>query len=141
MDEILTRTIALACPVEHAFGVFTEKIDLWWPRGHRRNRDASLAFEGNALVERAPDGGEWIMGAVTAMQRPHLLALDWFPGSPGAPTAVEVRFAADGDGTVITVTHRAITLETKSIWPQRVARFADGWETVLPALRHFIEET
>jgi uncharacterized protein YndB with AHSA1/START domain len=80
------------------------------------------------------------MGAVTAMEPPHLLALDWFPGSPGVPTAVEIRFAAEGDGTVITVTHRAITLETKSIWPQRVAKFTDGWETVLPALKQFIEE-
>jgi hypothetical protein len=44
VDEVLTRRIALACPVEHAFGVFTDKIDLWWPRGHRRDREASLSF-------------------------------------------------------------------------------------------------
>ena len=52
MDEVLVRTIALACPVEHAFDVFTDKIDLWWPRGHRRNRDASLTLTGEALIER-----------------------------------------------------------------------------------------
>ena len=140
MDEILTRTIALACPVEHAFEVFTDKIDLWWPRGHRRNRDASLGFEGSALVERAPDGSEWTMGKVTAKRPPHLLALDWFPGSPGAPTSVEVRFVAEGAKTLVTVTHRPVTAESKSVWPQRVARFTEGWEAVLPALRHFTEE-
>jgi uncharacterized protein YndB with AHSA1/START domain len=140
VDEILTRTIALACPVEHAFEVFTDRIDLWWPRGHRRNRDASLGFEGGVLVERTPDGNEWKMGAVTAIEPPHLLALDWFPGSPAAPTSVEVRFASEGEGTLITVTHRAVTPETKSIWPQRVAKFTEGWEAVLPALKTFIEE-
>jgi uncharacterized protein YndB with AHSA1/START domain len=138
MAEIVTRTIALACPVEHAFDVFTTRIDLWWPRGHRRNRDASLRFERDRLVERAPDGSEWPMGEVTAMEPPKRLALDWFPGSPNAPTSVEVRFEPEGKGTLVTVTHRAITPETKSIWPQRVARFIDGWDAVLPALRAFI---
>ena len=68
MDEVLVRTIALACPVEHAFDVFTDKIDLWWPRGHRRNRDASLTLTDMALIERAPDGSTWTMGEVTAKE-------------------------------------------------------------------------
>jgi uncharacterized protein YndB with AHSA1/START domain len=140
VDEILVRSIALACPVEHAFAVFTDKIDLWWPRGHRRNREASLTLTDAALVEHSPDGSVWIMGEVTARQPPHLLALDWFPGASVAPTSVEIRFAAEGDGTLITVTHRALTLETKSIWPKRVSVFTSGWDNVLPALKTFIEE-
>ena len=35
--------------------------------------------------------------------------------------------------------HRPL-LESKSIWQQRVAVFAKGWEAVLPALKRFIEE-
>lgn len=139
MDEILTRTIDLRCPVDHAFDVFTQKIDLWWPRGHRRNRNSSLSLDSEALIERSPDGSQWVMGSVTALEPPNLLALDWFPGSPAAPTSVEIRFAGTADGTTITVTHRPL-LETKSIWPQRVALFTKGWETVLPALKNFIEE-
>jgi uncharacterized protein YndB with AHSA1/START domain len=77
---------------------------------------------------------------VVEIEPPSLLSLDWFPGSAAAPTSVEVRFAAEGDGTTITVTHRALTLETKSIWPQRVPLFTEGWETVLPALKAFIEQ-
>ena len=139
MADILTRTIDLACSVDHAFDVFTNKIDLWWPRGHRKNRDASLTLSGDALIERSADGGEWIMGQVAAIEPPHLLSLDWFPGSGASPTSVEIRFAESTAGTTITVTHRPL-LETKSIWPQRVALFAKGWDTVLPALRTFIEE-
>jgi uncharacterized protein YndB with AHSA1/START domain len=140
VDELLVRQIALACPVDHAFAVFTDKIDLWWPRSHRRNRDASLTLTREALMEHAPDGSEWMMARVTEIDPPRRLSLDWYPGSPAAPTSVEIDFVADGDGTVATVTHRPLP-ETKSIWPQRVATFASGWDAVLPALKRHIEET
>jgi uncharacterized protein YndB with AHSA1/START domain len=142
MDEILTRTITLNCGVEHAFDVFTTKIDLWWPRGHRKTSEGALRLQpvaGGALIDRAPDGSEWRMAEVAEIDPPTLLKLDWYPGSPAAPTSVEIRFAPQVSGTTVTVTHRPL-LETKSIWPQRVALFTKGWEAVLPALKQFIEE-
>ena len=139
MDEILVRSIDLRCSVEHAFAVFTDQIDLWWPRGHRRNRDAALTLTDDALIEHAADGSVWIMAGITRKEPPHLLALDWFPGSAASPTSVEVRFAAEGEGTRITVTHRALTAETQAIWPERVSRFMAGWDAVLPAVKTFIE--
>jgi hypothetical protein len=142
MAELLTRMIGLACPVDHAFEVFTQKIDLWWPRGHRKHRDGALHLDlaRGALIDRAPDGSKWTMAEITAFDPPVLLALDWFPGSPTAPTSVEVRFTAVAERTEIVVTHRPL-LETKSIWPQRVELFTKGWEAVLPALKSFIETT
>lgn len=143
MTESLVRTIELDCAPDHAFDVFTRMIDAWWPRGHRRHHEGSLRLEpvaGGALIDRAPDGSEWTMGEVTSIEPPHRLDLDWYPGSAVAPTSVEIRFAATGDRTLITVTHRPL-LETKSLWPQRVALFTRGWETVLPALKSYIEET
>jgi uncharacterized protein YndB with AHSA1/START domain len=139
VDEILTRTISLNCGIEHAFEVFTDKVDLWWPRGHRKHRDGTLRLAGDVLIDRGPDGTEWTMAAIAEIDPPSLLRLDWYPGSPGAPTAVEVRFSGDGDRTEIIVTHRPL-LETKSIWPQRVELFERGWSTVLPALKTYIEE-
>lgn len=139
MDEILTRTISLNCNVEHAFDVFTSKIDLWWPRGHRKHRDGALRLEAGALIDRAPDGSEWTMASVTEIDPPTFLMLDWYPDSPAAPTAVEVRFTGDDRRTDIIVTHRPL-LETKSIWPQRVELFERGWNNVLPAFKTFIEE-
>ncbi|MEO6395177.1 MAG: SRPBCC domain-containing protein [Devosia sp.] len=140
MDKILERKIALACSVEHAFEVFTGKIDLWWPRGHRRNRDAALTLTPEALVERAPDGSQWTMGRVTAFEPHHHLALDWFPGSPNAPTSVDVRFEAGGGGAIISITHRALTPGAEAIWDERIGQFVKGWDSVLPALKSFIEE-
>lgn len=140
MAELLTRTIALACPLDHAFDVFTDKVDLWWPRGHRRNRDATMRFADGALVEHNADGTLWTMGRVTALEPPYRIVLDWFPGSPAAPTSVEVRFAPSVEGTTITVTHRALSEGARAAWPERVALFTKGWDTVLPALKTFIEE-
>jgi uncharacterized protein YndB with AHSA1/START domain len=139
VDEILTRTISLSCSVEHAFDVFTGKIDLWWPRGHRKHRDGALRLDPNALIDRAPDGTEWTMATIAEIDPPSLLRLDWYPGSPGAPTAVEIAFSGDETHADIVVTHRPL-LETKSIWPQRVELFERGWTTVLPALKAFIGE-
>jgi uncharacterized protein YndB with AHSA1/START domain len=141
VPDILVRSIELACPIDHAFDVFTGKIDLWWPRGHRRNANATLRFDGESIVERAADGADWTMARVSEIDPPNFLSLDWFPGSPAAPTAVEIRFAATDAGTTITVTHRALSASADAIWPQRVALFTKGWDTVLPALKTFIEET
>lgn len=142
MADLLTRTISLNCGIDHAFAVFTDKIDLWWPRGHRKHREGMLRLDakaGGALIDRAPDGSEYTMGEVTAIDPPAHLSLDWYPGSAAAPTSVEIAFVEAGAGTSITVTHRPL-LETKSIWPQRVETFTRGWDTVLPALKTFIEE-
>jgi uncharacterized protein YndB with AHSA1/START domain len=139
VDEILTRRISLNCGIAHAFTVFTDQIDLWWPRGHRRHRDGTLRIAGDVLVDRSPDGSEWTMATIARMDPPSLLRLDWYPGSPGAPTAVEVRFVGNDSHTEIVVTHRPLP-ETRSIWPQRAATFDGGWSTVLAALKSYIEE-
>lgn len=136
------REIALNCDVEHAFAVFTGMIDAWWPRGHRRHSDGSLrldARQGGALIDRAADGSEWTMGKVVAFEPPHRLDLDWYPGSSGAPTAVQVRFVAAGSGCSITVTHRPLP-DSQAVWPAHIATFTTGWDAVLPALKTFIEE-
>lgn len=143
MAEVLVRSIALACPVEHAFEVFVDKVDLWWPRGHRHNRDGVLRLEpreNGALIERARDGSERAMARVTAIEPPTRLELDWYPGASAAPTSVEILFARSATGTEITVTHRPLP-DSQSIWPRRVELFTQGWDAVLPALRTFIEET
>ena len=142
--ELLTRRIALACSPEQAFSAFTRHIDLWWPRGHRRTREASLILEarpGGRLIERAPDGSEWIMGRIAAFEPAQHLAFDWFPGSPAAPTSVDVSFRSFADGCEIEIVHRAVSEGARQIWPQRIALFEKGWDTVLPALKAWAENT
>jgi uncharacterized protein YndB with AHSA1/START domain len=142
MAELLERVIALRCSPVHAFDIFTTKTDLWWPRGHRRTPDATMVFEprvGGRLLEKSPDGGEWVIGEITAFEPPAKLSFDWFPGSPSEPTSVDVRFRAVHDGAEIAISHRALTEGAIAAWPGKVALFEKGWSTVLPALAALIE--
>lgn len=141
MVEPLVRVIRLACSREHAFHVFVTHIDLWWPRGHRRHSDSRLIMEtrrGGRLLEHHA-GGEWTMATVTEFEPARRLAFDWFPGSPLAPTHVEASFAEVEAGTEITLVHRPLSPGAVEIWPDRVARFAAGWDAVLPALKKWID--
>ena len=139
-EPVLERTIALRCSPAHAFRVFTEMMDLWWPRGHRRTPEATLILEtatDGRLLERAPGGEEWVLGRLTAFEPPERLSFDWFPGSPAAPTSVEVAFRAAAGGSEIFIVHRALREGAVSAWPGAVARFERGWDTILPALAAF----
>lgn len=141
-EPVLTRTIALRCGPAHAFRVFTEMTDLWWPRSHRRTTEATLVFEamaGGRLLERSPDGEEWVLGRLTAFEPPERLCFDWFPGSPAAPTTVEVAFRAADEGSEIAIVHRALSEDAISAWPGKVALFERGWDTILPAFAARIE--
>ena len=142
MTEVLTRTIALACPPDRAFAAFTAHTDLWWPRAHRRTREAPMVLEprsGGRLLERTPDGDEWVLGKLTRFEPPAALSFDWFPGSPAAPTSVDISFAEAGNGTEIRIVHQALANAAMAAWPDKVALFARGWDTVLPALRDFTD--
>lgn len=141
-EPVLRRTIALRCSPAHAFRIFAEKTDLWWPRGHRRTPDAALVLQPRVdgrLIERAPDGSEWVLGRITAYEPPNHLSFDWFPGSPAAPTAVDVTFRQTGGGSEIAIVHRALAAAAIAAWPEKVTLFERGWDTVLPALAGFIE--
>lgn len=140
MSETLRRQIVLACTPGRAFRIFTEQVDLWWPRGHRRNRDSALRFELDRLVELLPDGSEWIMAGVRVSAPPDRLELDWYPGSPQAPTNVDIAFATIGDGTLVTIVHRPLNAGTLAVWAERVALFGEGWESVLAALHCHINK-
>jgi uncharacterized protein YndB with AHSA1/START domain len=101
-----------------------------------------MVFEpaiGGRLLERAPDGGEWVIGKITAYDAPERLSFEWFPGSPTAPTTVDVSFHAAAGGAEITIVHRALSEGAIAAWPGKVALFERGWDTVLPAIGRFVD--
>lgn len=91
------------------------------------------------LLERAPDGTEWILGRVTAFDPPVRLGFDWFPGSPAAPTSVEITFRETAGGSEIAIVHRPLSGGAVEAWPGKVALFERGWDTILPAMAEFID--
>lgn len=112
-DAIRVTTLVAVDPAT-AFEVFTRDIDLWWRRGPRFRwitaGEGSLSFEpevGGRLLERGGES-EFEVGRVRVWQPAERLVFDFRARSfeAGQVTEVEVAFAAEGEGTRVTVEHR-----------------------------------
>lgn len=115
--DAATVTVHVDVDPPDAFAVFTEEIDLWWRTGpayriagRERGR---LCFEprlGGRLFETFAGKHNTHtvdVGRVTVWEPPHRLALVWrgVNFKPHEQTLVEVGFAAQGEGTLVTVRH------------------------------------
>jgi uncharacterized protein YndB with AHSA1/START domain len=138
MSTPLRMSFEVACPVEHAFSVWTAEISTWWPPDHTvtGRRDLAVVLQsgvGGRIYERTPEGVEHDWGEVTVWSPPTRLAYSWHIGRDRADaTEVEIRFLAQGDGaTRVEIEHRG--------W-ERLGRDADdrrqqnlaGWQALGP---------
>jgi uncharacterized protein YndB with AHSA1/START domain len=134
---MITRTVALACTVERAFELFTGQASSWWPHGRRHTPDPAsrIVFEPlGRFFERASDGREVELGRVLEWTPPRRLVLDFFIGTgPAEPTFVVVEFAAEAEGSRVTVLHRPRPA-SQAAWDRRAPAFAASWEALLTAL-------
>jgi uncharacterized protein YndB with AHSA1/START domain len=93
----------LACPAEHAFATWTERIGSWWPSDHTVSgaNDVTVVLEsrvGGRIFERTRDGVEHDWGSVIAWSPPTRLSYSWHLGRESDDaTQVEVRFLAITD--------------------------------------------
>jgi uncharacterized protein YndB with AHSA1/START domain len=136
VNEPVRKSLRVDCAVEHAFDVFTSRIDLWWPLSHRRVQGSVMLLEakvGGLFAERTPSGEELRMGEVIRCEPPHAISYTWYPGAIEKPTTVDVRFIDNGDHTVVEVTHSEGGSGMGEQWPQRAQLFARNWGFVLPA--------
>lgn len=114
----VTATVRVDVPIDEAFRVFTEEIDLWWRRGRKfrvsGSRTGIVALEpgvGGRLFEsfETKSGAPKIVesGRVTDWDPPHRVAFEWRTTNfrDDEKTFVEVRFAPGSRGTNVTVTH------------------------------------
>lgn len=141
MTDAVRREVRVRCSVEHAFEVFTRRVDLWWPRDHRRRSAADMRFEpfaGGRFYQVGAGGEEIELGTVVRWDVAERLTYTWIPGSLTAPTTVDVFFKADGDHTRVAVVHSEGAADLGDAWPSRIARFKQGWADVLPAFEAFL---
>lgn len=137
----IEKSVWLPCAAARAFELFTAGVSAWWPPERRHTGDASsemFLMETGRFFERAGDGREVELGRVRAWEPPGRLLLDFYPGTDAEhPTEVEVDFRAEGDGTRVTVTHRA-TAASESLFAARAPRYVASWDLVLPALAGYL---
>jgi uncharacterized protein YndB with AHSA1/START domain len=136
-ELVITKSVTIAAPVEHAFRVFTEEIHTWWPlRTHAVDTEHSETVvleghEGGRLFERTPAGEEHLWGTVVLWEPPRRVGYSWHPGR-GAETAqeVEVTFTRQGEGTRVDVRHSGWEKLGDRL-DETIASYNDGWDLVL----------
>ena len=109
-SSVLVALRVKASPLQ-AFDVFTAQIGAWWcpdrlfritPQG-----DGVLAFEGERLVTRLPNGDVFAIGRVTEWRPGEKLAFTWRPAALEETMAsrVEVTFEKVGQETRVSLRH------------------------------------
>lgn len=142
MGSPLVKSIEINCSVDHAFVTFIEKLDLWWPKNHRKFENSVLTLEqkvGGIFSERSVSGESAKLGEVVVCEPPHKIIYTWFPGSIVLPTTVDIAFTAKADGTLVQVTHTEGASQLGDAWPQRVVKFNQCWDDILQSINAFIE--
>jgi uncharacterized protein YndB with AHSA1/START domain len=134
---MIQKSVLLRCPSDEAYQLFTTRISEWWPTTHRLTADpeSELFLESTGRFwERSRDGREVELGRVLAWEPPHRLALDFYIGTNAAqPTALEVTFTSESEGTRVTV-HHSSKPESDDLWTLRAPKFESSWDAVLAAL-------
>ena len=142
--EPVRKHVRVARSVEEAFDLFVHGIERWWPSevhsraAHDQYGEGvtveQVVFEprvGGRLYEVTSDGVEGPWAEVLAFDAPHRFLLAWKPNDrPEPPTEVEVRFDADGDGTLVSLEHRGWELLGDRAEGARDG-YADGWRLVV----------
>ena len=137
------KSIVVAASPQHAFDVFTARIDKWWPKSHGIG-SAPLVESvieprvGGRWLSRHSDGTEAVIGHVKTWQPGECLVVtweidaQWKPDSNAAfASEVEVRFEEAGPGsTRVSLEHR--NFERMGAVPGQVMR--DGVDSGWPGL-------
>lgn len=130
----------VSCDADHAFRVWTERINSWWPKDHAMSGEPDVVVTmesglGGRIFERTNDGQEYDWGEITRWDPPHRLAYHWHIGATRKEaTHVDVSFTPVGPATAVRLEH--------SMWDQfgpaastRRQANAHGWSDVVAAFR------
>jgi uncharacterized protein YndB with AHSA1/START domain len=131
------KSLVVDCSPERAFELFTREVASWWPLGKYSiggDKITEVVFEeqvGGRIFERHTDGGEGEWGRVLAWEPPQRFAMSWYPGGePSQATELEVRFAAEGEGTRVDLEHRGWEILGERAAEARTG-YDGGWPSVL----------
>jgi len=139
------KSVTVNASVEHAFRVFTEGFDTWWPRGHHiGNKPLQKAVieprTGGRCYGREADGHECQWGTVMAWEPPRRLLLAWqidlnwqFDPDLSHASEVEVRFTPAANGmTRVDLEHRHFERHGEGFERMRTSVGGDGgWGMLL----------
>jgi uncharacterized protein YndB with AHSA1/START domain len=140
VNQPVRKSVTVKCSPDHAFLVFTDRLDVWWPRSHRRFDTSTMTLEGRVggrVFERSDSDSINTLGEVLRWDPPRGVSYTWMPGSIDAPTRVDVTFTARGNTTVVDVVHSPADSGLGDKWPDRAAIFSASWDSVFESFSMF----
>ena len=148
-EAVVRKSIRVRVPIERAFSVFVEQMEMWWPPAHHIGDKPfqSIFVEprvGGRWFERDANGKECDWGTVRAWDPPRLVTLSWHLGPDWKYTAdlakssdVAIRFTSEGpEATLVELEHTGIerhgegyeqlraALDSPNAWERTLAEFA-----------------
>jgi uncharacterized protein YndB with AHSA1/START domain len=135
-DLTVRKSVVVDCTPEHAFEVFTDRLDTWWPfETHRpgEGMPVSATFEprpGGRVYHTLADGKELEWATVLVWEPPSRLVVDWHVTPRNPSTELEIRFLPEGDGTRVEVEHRGWERYGDEAG-ETYASYNSGWDVVL----------
>ncbi len=131
IDQPIEKQLLVPLPPDMAFELFTQGIDLWWPKdryslaARNGNPASGLRVEphlGGRIVEIAEDGQETVWADIVAWQPGVHLGLKWQAGTgTDRATDVVVTFAYDAEagGTRVLLVHSGFADHAPAILSHR----------------------
>ena len=138
MTHPLNIEVDVECSPDHAFRVWTEQVDRWWPKDHNRSGDSAITVTieprvGGRIFERTEKGVEHDWGEVLEWSPPSRIRYLWhIAWERERATEVSVTFEPRGDATRVRVDHSGWELFGKDADVMR-DRNRFGWSHVLTA--------
>ena len=139
------KTVVVKASQEHAFRVFTDGFDTWWPKSHHIGASpmAKAVIEGRLggrLYARCEDGTDCPWGTITVWDPPRRFAFAWqitpewkYQPELELASEVDVRFTPqDGGTTRVDLEHRNFERHGEGGVAMRAGVDADqGWGMLL----------
>ena len=117
-DTAVRKTVHINASLEHAFKVYTESMDTWWPRSHHIGKSPMTRAilecrAGGRCYSEQEDGTECDWARILVWDPPRRLVMAWqithewgYEPDLAKASEVEVTFTRDGGGTRVDLEHR-----------------------------------
>lgn len=111
------KSLLVNATQSHAFDVFTNRLDSWWPKGHGiGSTQLKQSFieprKGGRWYTTHEDGSEVVVGHMKVWEPPHRIVFSWevsanWKPDPSVASEVEITFIAEGARTTrVELEHR-----------------------------------
>jgi uncharacterized protein YndB with AHSA1/START domain len=154
-DIPVRKSITVQSTVEHAFHVFTDGFDTWWPRSHHIGKSPMKksiveCHAGGRCYSEQVDDTECDWGRVLVWEPPHRFVMAWqinpqwqYEPDLAKSSEVEVRFTPEpGGSTRVDLEHRYFhRMGTGGEGMRTMIDSPNGWGGTLQLFAARLEET